>query len=122
MGRRIYVRVIASNTIGSATSNEVNFEIAAPAAPGDPTGLSSTVSAARVVSLNWSAPSSGSAATSYTVVARLSPSGPVILSLPGVSATSFSISAPPGTYYLTVVAVNGAGQSAESNQVQVVVQ
>jgi hypothetical protein len=121
LGSRIYVRVVASNAIGSATSNEINFLLSQPSAPGAPTGLSHTVSAGRVVSLNWLAPSPDGAATSYTVLARLSPSGPVIVSLPGVSSTSFSVSAPPGTYYLTVVAVSGAGQSGESNQVQVVV-
>jgi hypothetical protein len=121
VGQRIYVRVIASNAMGSATSNEISFEISAPVASGAPTGLASTV-AGRLVSLNWSAPTSGSAPTSYTVLVRLSPTGPVIASLPGVTSTSFSIPAPPGTYYLTVTAVNGAGQSDESNQVQVVVQ
>jgi hypothetical protein len=52
--------------------------------------------------------------------ARLSPASAVIATLP-VAGTSVSVGAPPGTYFVTVVAMNGVGSSAESNHVTVVV-
>jgi hypothetical protein len=72
-----------------------------------------------VVSLSW-VPGAGGTPASYIVRARLSPGGPVIASLP-VSGTSMSVSAPPGTYFVTVVAENALGTSAESNSIPVVV-
>jgi hypothetical protein len=44
----------------------------------------------------------------------------VIASLP-VGGTSVSAAAPPGTYVVSIQAVNGAGASPESNQITVVV-
>jgi hypothetical protein len=120
-GLRIYVRVTASNSVGSATSNEINFVVGGLTAPGTPVGLSHTVGAGGVVTFNWSAATSGGAPTSYTVLARFAPTGPVVAALPGVAGTTFSIAAPPGRYYVTVQAVNGAGSSTESNQTIVVV-
>jgi hypothetical protein len=109
----IYVRVVASNAAGSATSNEIVFTLRPPVAPAlSPASVSGTN-----VTLQWS-PVAG--ASSYTVLARFSPAGPIIAALP-TGATSVTVPAPPGTYLVTVVANNGFGSSSESNQITVVV-
>jgi hypothetical protein len=71
------------------------------------------------VTLTWAA-GSGSAPTSYTIMARLSATGPVIASLP-VTGNTTTVAAPPGTYFVTIVANNAAGSSAQSNQITIVV-
>jgi hypothetical protein len=119
VGLTIYVRVVASNAAGSATSNEVAFAVSAPAAPGAPTLSPASVNGG-VVSLAWAPPASGGAPTGYVVLARLPGSPAVIASLP-VGGTSVSAAAPPGTYVVSIQAVNGAGASPESNQITVVV-
>jgi hypothetical protein len=119
VGLPIYVRVVATNAGGSATSNEVSFTVAAPVVPGPPTLAPASVSGSNVT-LSWSPPTSGTAPSRYTLVARLQGSPAVVATLP-VTGTSTTVPAPPGTYVVSVVAVNGAGTSAESNQVTVVV-
>jgi hypothetical protein len=115
-GTRVFVRVVASNGLGSATSNEIDFEITAPRPPAAPSLAEAAVSG-RNVTLSWT-PGAGGAPTQYGVLARTSPTGPLVAVLPATS-TSLTVSAPPGTYYVTVVAANAVGLSAESNQIVV---
>jgi hypothetical protein len=119
-GVRIYVRVVAANGAGQAISNEISFQVGGGSVPGPPTLHPPVVNRinGNNVSLSWSAPSSGGAPTSYVLIARLEPAGPAVAVLP-VVGTSFSTVAPSGTYLVTVVGVNPAGQGAESNQVTV---
>ncbi len=113
-GMPIYVRVVATNASGSATSNEVVLNVAAPQAPGAPTLAQPSVSNG-VVSMAWTPSSSGGAATAYVLLARYPGSGAVIATLP-VGGTSTAVPAPRGTYVVSVIAANAAGHSAESNQ------
>jgi hypothetical protein len=79
------------------------------------------VSAGGLVTLAWSQ-GGGGPPTAYTIIARFTTNGPVIASLPvSAGATSISVTAPPGTYFVSVAASNAVGTSAESNQVIVVV-
>jgi hypothetical protein len=119
VGTPIYVRVVATNAGGSATSNEVSFTVAPPVVPGPPTLAPAAVSGS-IVTLSWSPPTSGTAPAGYTILARLPGSPAVVASLP-VTGTSVTVPAARGTYVVSVVAFNGAGASAESNQVTVVV-
>jgi hypothetical protein len=117
IGVRLYVRVVASNAVGSALSNEISFVVSPPSAPSAPT-LAAPVVSGRNVTLNWT-PSPG--ATGYVVLARLPGNPTVIASLP-IGATSVTVpGVPPGTYVVTVAATNQYGGSAESNQVVVTV-
>jgi hypothetical protein len=113
-GTLVYVRVVAANAAGQATSNEVDFTLAPPAAP--------TMSPATVdngnVTLRWTAVGN---AASYTVLARFEGSPVIIASLPVAGGTTVTVPAPRGRYLVTVVANNGQGTSAESNQITVVV-
>jgi hypothetical protein len=119
VGMRIYVRVVATNAVGSATSNEVNFQLSAPAAPGAPT-MNVPVVAGRTVTFSWTPPASGNA-TSYLIEARLSATGPVFATLSATGTSTSVPGVPPGTYYVSVRALNGTGMSAASNQVTAVV-
>jgi hypothetical protein len=118
-GTTIYVRVTASNASGSATSNELQFRVPVPGIPDAPI-LSSASASGNVVTLSWTPAPTGSAATSYVVRARLPGSSAIIASVPA-TGTTLSGPAPPGTYVLTVVAVNAAGVSPESNAITVTV-
>lgn len=119
VGVTIYVRVVATNAGGAATSNEVSFTVAPPVVPGPPTLAPPSVSGSNVT-LSWSPPTSGTAPTGYTLLARMPGSAAIVAALP-VTGTSVTLPAPPGTYVVSVVAGNGAGTSAESNAVTVVV-
>jgi hypothetical protein len=74
------------------------------------------------VSFTWVPNPQGPAATAFFLYAG---SGPGVSNLANLAfpanQTSFAIDAPPGTYYVSVVALNPAGASAPSNEVIVVV-
>jgi hypothetical protein len=114
VGIPIYVRVVATNAAGASTSNEISFLLAPPAAP---TLSPAAIDPNRNVTLRWSAVTG---AAGYTVIARYPGSPAVIATLP-LAATTITVPAPPGTYVVSVVATNGQGTSAESNQITVVV-
>jgi hypothetical protein len=76
-----------------------------------------------IMTLNWSAPTSGGAPTTFVIEAG---TGPALADLArfstGYTGTSFSAGGvPAGTYYLRGRAANGAGTSGPSNEVTVVV-
>jgi len=124
VGTPVYVRIVASNAAGSATSNEVAFTVGAAVAPGPPTLSPPSVQGSNVT-LSWAPPANAAAATaatpsSYTVYARLPGSSAVVATLP-VGGTSVTVPASPGAYVVSVVAHSPAGTSPESNQVSVVV-
>jgi hypothetical protein len=118
-----FVRVAALNVCGvGPVSNELTVVVQPCAAPPQaPTGLVFNRSGS-VVGLAWSAPKSGPAPTSYTLVVGSQPGGSNVLVLPsGTAATTFVGSAPPGTYYVRILAQNPCGVSGASNEVVVVV-
>ena len=110
-----YARVVADTAWGPLYSNEVSAVVGAAAVPPAPTLAPASVSGS-TVTLSWSAPPGGP--YTYAAVARASAGGPPIAILP-VNGLGFSVSAPPGRYYVTVVALNPYGPSAESNQIVV---
>jgi hypothetical protein len=118
-GVAYYVRVIAANAAGQATSNEVSFQAAAPVPPGAPTLHPASVSGG-IVTLSWSPPASGGASAGYVVRARLSAGGPIAVTMP-VGGTTLSVAAPRGRYYVDVVATNSAGAGPASNLIEVIV-
>jgi hypothetical protein len=117
-----YVRVRAIAADGeSAPSNEVTLVVGAGAgdcasAPSAPGTLAAVVSAnSPLVALAWSAPASGCAPSGYMLQVGSAPGLSNLVTMP-VGGTSFSASAPAGTYYLRVVAVNNFGTSVPSNE------
>lgn len=89
-----------------------------PTAPGAPSALNATTSG-NTVSLRWSPPAVGTPATGYTLLARTSPGGPVLLSQPLGNVTSFTTPVPNGTFVLSLVATNALGTGPESSPVTV---
>jgi hypothetical protein len=86
-------------------------------APGPPGNLTNTVNGSTVV-LTWSAAATG-AVTGYLVEASVVPSGPLVASLPVAGTTVTVPNVPNGTYFVRVRALNGAAQSAPSNETTV---
>lgn len=84
--------------------------------PGAPSDFSAAV-AGNTVSMSWAAPVSGAAPTGYTLIARSG--GTVVATVPLGLVTSFSASAPNGTYGLSMRATNAAGSGPESALVTV---
>ena len=118
-----FTRVAATNVCGAGpVSNEVILVVQPCAAPPQaPTGLHFSRTGS-FVALAWSAPAAGPAPSSYTLVVGSQTGGSDILILPtGTTATSTGASAPPGTYYVRVVAQNTCGVSGASNEIVVVV-
>jgi len=87
------------------------------AAPGAPQNFAASASGL-LASMSWAPPASGSV-TDYLIEAGSTPGANNLATLPvGPTATSFSVSGPPGTYYVRVRARNGCG-STPSDEVQI---
>lgn len=125
---RYWGRVKATNAAGSsAPSSELILDVDATGSPCyetpplAPSSLTASVSE-RSVSLSWAQPDSGPVANTQRVVAGtasgLDDLGAIDVPAP---ATSFSTTAPPGTYYVRVIAINSCGASSSSNEVRVAV-
>lgn len=117
-----FVRVRARNADGvSGPSAEISVSVgsvACAAPPPGPSGLAARVSG-RLVTLTWQA-GSGCAPTGYEVRAGSSPGLTNVARLAiGATGSSFQVNAPPGSYFVTVVARNAFGTSHPSNEVRV---
>ncbi len=97
-----------ATTDGCATLTVSGSSGGAPGAPGAPvvTGSGNTVT------FNWS-PASGSP-TAYTLIARITAGGPIVATIPVGNVTSFSVTAPNGTFVISVQASNAQGTGPES--------
>ena len=116
-----YVHVRAVNLDGtSGASNEVVVSVpsggSCASPPNAPTNLTANV-AGSLVTLAWAAPVGGCAPTAYSVQAGSAPGLSNLAILNVGAATSLSVSAPTGTYYVRVVALNAYGGSVGSAEV-----
>jgi hypothetical protein len=118
-----YVRVRPMNgsTLGPI-SNEVSIAVSGPCLgpPSAPTGLTATAQGP-TVSVSWAAPASGCPPTSYVVRAGSTPGATNLGSVNVGANTSISAPVAAGTYYVTVVAMNGALAGPPSSEVAVTV-
>jgi hypothetical protein len=91
-------------------------------APASPSGLVATVVGSTVM-LNWNAPTSGGAVSSYVVEAgRFSGDSSVTVADTGSTSTSLTaLSVAFGSYFVRVRARNSAGTSPPSNEVLILV-
>ena len=102
-------RVRTVNAAGASAASApvtLTFPIGCTGAPQAPTKFLAYRSG-NVLSILWEAPATGAAPTSYVITAT----GSVNASVP-MTATSLSTPVPPGTYNLSVTAVNACGASA----------
>jgi endonuclease/exonuclease/phosphatase family metal-dependent hydrolase len=118
-----YVRVRALNASGvSAPSHEVVVVVPADGGctglPGAPESLRGSATNNQVT-LSWRAPANDCGVISYSVQAGSTPGATDIAVVNVGNARAVSSSAPPGTYYVRVVAVNALGGSVASNEVAV---
>lgn len=96
----------------------VEYYAALPGNPPAPPTLAA-VATDNTVLVSWTPALTGGAASSYTLRAGSAPGLTNLASIPVRGSTTYTASAPTGTYFLTVVARNGFGASAPSNEVAV---
>lgn len=114
LGTQLFVRAVALNAAGAASSNEISFTVPQPSAPV----LQAAVVAGARVTLTWTGP----AGATYTLRVRPTPTGALIASVPVGTVTSVSVpGVTNGTYHVTVFAEVGGSTTGESNQIVVVV-
>ncbi len=112
-----YLRIRAHTPAGvSEASNEVAVAAGEAAPPLAPLSLLATVQGT-AVTLQWTENPLGPVIAGYHVQAGTA-AGLTDLGVAPVapSVRSFSVNAPPGTYFVRVVAVNAAGASVASNE------
>lgn len=113
-----YVRVQATNVCGvSAPSNEILVAVTpCTVAPQAPTGLAVTKNGT-FLTFTWTAPT-GTPPSSYVFAVGSAPgSSNLVVSSTGTTSTTLAGNAPPGAYYVRVLAQNACGQSVASNEV-----
>jgi hypothetical protein len=121
-----YVRVRAADAEGvGAASNEAVVAVpngggSCGTAPNAPGSLARTV-VGHQVTLTWSAAVSGCPASGFVIQAGSTPGSSNLAVINVGPATSLSVTAPAGTYYVRVIATNASGGSVASNEVVVVV-
>ncbi|HET6183218.1 MAG TPA: fibronectin type III domain-containing protein [Acetobacteraceae bacterium] len=117
-GTSYTVTVAALNGAGaSGPSSQTTFATAAATnPPGPPQNLAASGATASSVQLSWSPPTSGGAATSYTVQFSGSGSGGWSIFATGVTGTSITVTglSPSTAYSFEVIATNAGGSSAPS--------
>ena len=84
-----------------------------PTAPGAPTNVQATATG-NTLNLTWSAPTSGGAPTSYTLLARTAAGAAPLATVPLGAVRSFAATAPSGTFLLSLTATNAVGTGPES--------
>ncbi len=115
-----YLRVLAMNAQGASAPTADRVVTVGPALPGAPRNVAASAGAGGLVTVSWQAPASGGAPVSYLLVAGYTP-GASTFQAP-VTGTSVSGVVPSGTYYLRMVALNGAGAGPASAEVVLTVQ
>lgn len=117
-----YVRVQATNVCGvGAPSNEILVAVTpCTSAPQAPTGLT-VAKNGTALGFTWTAPA-GTPPSNYVFLVGSAPGASnLVVASTGSTATSLAGNAPPGAYYVRVLAQNACGQSAPSNEVFVTV-
>jgi hypothetical protein len=116
-----FVRLRAITAAGSGPpSNEVQIALGQAAPPLAPQALLVTVQGT-AVTLQWTENPLGPAITGYQVHAGTASGITNIGVIPvAASARSLSVSAPAGTYFVRLVAVNAAGPGGPSNEAVVI--
>lgn len=104
----------ANNAGGPSNLATVSIAVNAPTTVQPALRISSM--AGSVVTFRWTPPAIGPAPTGYVLEAGVTPGG-LVVSLPLGAVPSFTVSAPTGTFYVRVRAVDGGGSSGVSNEI-----
>jgi hypothetical protein len=90
-----------------------------PSSVQPPTGLTVSAMNGNLITLRWTPPALGPAATGYLMEGGVSP-GQVLAALPtGGPASTFAFVAPTGSFYLRLRSMSGGAFSTPSNEVKV---
>jgi subtilisin family serine protease len=100
--RRINVQAAAQQLLGST-----------PGVPGPP-GAPTFGGSGNAISINWTPPTTGGAPTNYDLLARLTSGGPVIFNAPVGNVLGVNVTAPNGTFIVSVRGTNASGPGPES--------
>lgn len=111
-----YVRVRAVNDNGDSDPTP-DLVVAPPGTAPAPTGLAAS-GAGSTVTLTWAAPA-GETPRGYIIEAGTDSGLADIVSMPVGNVTRFTTTAPPGTYFVRVRAVNARGAGVPSNEIVV---
>lgn len=91
----------------------------AAAVPAAPTGLVAVSMAGSLVTLRWTIPPAGPVPSGFVLEGGVQP-GQVLASLPtGSAASTFTFTAPPGSFYVRVHALTAWARSAASNEIRI---
>jgi hypothetical protein len=118
----VRVRAVTATGTGDPSSDAsfvVGNSVSCGTTPAAPANLRATV-VERVVQLTWEAPPGGCAASHFIVVAGSAP-GLSDLAQLTMGGAVLVTPAPPGTYYVRVMAANASGASGSSNEIVVFV-
>lgn len=110
-----------TNAAGASNVATATIAVAEPTSPQPPKDLYTSSIAGNLVTLRWTAPTIGPAATDYRLEGGINP-GEVLASIPtGNSAPIFTFVAPSGAFYVRVHTVAGVDKSAASNEIRLFV-
>jgi hypothetical protein len=121
-----YLRVRSGNAEGfSAASNVIAVIVpdrgtSCSSPPGSPTNVTANVLGTLTI-LNWAPPAAGCTPTTYVVQAGSAAGLSDLASYAVGGTTTLTVSAPPGAYFVRVVAFNTFGNSGASNELAVLV-
>lgn len=110
-------------TLGTPGTDAFVVKVAAPAPTvlGPPTALVATAITGSTVTLAWTAPANSISPTGYVLEGGVAP-GEVLASIAtGSPATTFTVIAPTGAYYIRLHSVAGAMTSGPSNEIRIFV-
>jgi titin len=111
-----YVRVRAMNELGAGdASSEIVLRATSSRAPGAPAGVAATVAGA-MVTLTWSAPTTGAVPASYTIEAGRGHNLADLGVLRVGNATRFTTTVGPGNYFVRVRAVAADGTAGDASE------
>jgi predicted phage tail protein len=116
----VRVQAISSCGLGPASADLLVAVQSCASPPSAPSNLRFT-KAGNVVTLNWNAPASGTPSQYRLVVGSVAGGADVLIANTGNNSTTLVATAPNGSYFVKVQAVNLCGVSPSSNEVIVTV-
>lgn len=119
-GAPLAVRLRAVNGAGRGLSSAMAVATPGPT-PGPPIGLTVTAMSGNTLTLSWLAPANSTPATDYLLEGGVAPGQPLVAFAIGSAATTLTLTAPPGTFFVRMLAVAAGLVSVPSNEIQVFV-
>jgi Bacterial Ig domain len=107
----------AANGNGLSNVATVSISVALPVSATEPTALYAWSIVNNVVTLRWTAPTSGPAPSDYILDGGVAPGAPIVSIPTGRTEPIFVFGAPTGSFYVRIRAVAGGQVSQPSNEI-----